>query len=400
MNADTMAQARTLFMQGLQALEQEDWPAAEQHFVEALTLAPGRPSVMQNLGITRARLGRHAEAEPLLRAALEADPQQAEGWLALARTQLVLEQLEAAVVSYARCFALGVSSASLHAQHAQCLARLGRVPEAIQAYEQALALDGQLVQARTALGGLYRESGRYEEAADCFRQALADGDDPELLRYFLAAVTDEQGVSTPPPQYVRQLFDDYAADFDSHLVDQLDYQGHRVLVDRLPVPPDTRFVRTLDLGCGTGLCGAHVRSRTAHLSGIDIAPAMIAKARERGVYDTLHAGDLHEWLATSQETYDLVLAADVFIYVGALERVFGLLAQRMRAGGWLAFTVEDALDGQDVALLPSLRYAHALNYLRTLAERHGFDTVAAHEHTIRCDQQRPVPGRYVYMQRR
>lgn len=400
MKTDTMAQARTLFMHGLQALEQQDWTAAERHFEQALELAPGRVSVMQNLGITLARLGRHADAEPLLRAALEADPQQAEAWQALAQTQQELGQFEAAARSYGRCFALGISSAPLQAQQAQCLARLGRIPEAIQAYQQAVALDNKLVTARTALGGLYRESGRYEEAAACFRQALAEGDDPELLRYFLAAVTQQDGVSTPPPQYIRQLFDDYAADFDAHLVDQLGYQGHRVLLDRLPAPPDTRFARTLDLGCGTGLCGAHVRARTDHLSGIDIAPAMIAKAQERGVYDFLHAGDLHAWLATSQETYDLVLAADVFIYVGDLEKVFGLLAQRMRTGGWLAFTVEDAAPGQDVQLLPSLRYAHALAYLNALAERHGFDTVAAHEHTIRCDQQRPVPGRYVYLQRR
>ena len=387
-------------MQGLQALEQEDWPSAERLFEQALELAPGRTSVMQNLGITRARMGRHAQAEPLLRAALEADPQQADAWLALAQSQLALDQLEAAVSSYAHCFALGVSSAALQAQQAQCLARLGRIPEAMLAYQQALALDGKLVLARTALGGLYRESGRYEEAAACFRQALAEGDDPELLRYFLAAVTHEDGVATPPPQYIRQLFDDYAADFDAHLVGQLGYQGHRVLIDLLPVPPETRFASTLDLGCGTGLCGAHVRSRTTHLSGIDIAPAMITKARERGIYDSLHAGDLHEWLTASPEVYDLVLAADVFIYVGALERVFGLLAERMRAGAWLAFTVEDAQDGYDVQLLPSLRYAHSLAYLRTLAERHGFDTMAAHEHTIRCDQQRPVPGRYVYLQRR
>lgn len=400
MNTDTMAQARTLFMQGLQALEQQDWSAAERHFEQALELAPGRTSVMQNLGITRAHLGRHADAEPLLRAALAADPQQAEGWQALAQTQQELGQLDAAVSSYGHCFALGVSSAPLQAQQAQCLARLGRIPEAIQAYQQALALDGRLVLARTALGGLYRESGRYKEAADCFRQALAEGDDPELLRYFLAAVTHEDGISTPPPQYIRQLFDDYAADFDTHLVDQLGYQGHRVLIELLPTPPDTRFAHTLDLGCGTGLCGAHVRTRTAQLSGIDIAPAMVAKAQERGIYDHLHAGDLHAWLATAQETYDLVLAADVFIYVGDLERAFALLAPRMRTSSWLAFTVEDAKAGQDVQLLPSLRYAHSLTYLRTLAERHGFNTVAAHEHTIRCDQQRPVPGRYVYMQRR
>lgn len=400
MDAIPMEQARTLFMQGLQALEQQDWPAAERHFEQALQLAPGRPSVMQNLGITRARLGRHAEAEPLLRAVLDAEPQQADTWQILAETQMALGQLEAAVRSCARCFELGTASATLHARQAQCLARLGRVDEAVHAYQQALALDGGLVEARTALGNLFRESGRYEEAADCFRQALAQGDDPELLRYYLAAVSGRDVVPAAPARYVRQLFDDYAVDFDTHLVQQLGYQGHRLLIDLLPLPQDHRYARTLDLGCGTGLCGVQVRARTTHLSGIDIAPAMIVKARERGIYDSLFAGDLHDWLASTSDHYDLVLAADVFIYVGALERAFALLAARMHPGSWLACTVEDAEGGQNLQLLPSLRYAHSMDYLRRLADDHGFNIVVAREHAIRCDQQRPVPGRYVYMQRR
>lgn len=400
MTQDPLELARTSFLQGLHTLQAGDWQTAESHFERALELAPGRTSVMQNLGITRVKLQRHAEAEPLLRAALAAEPDQAGAWLALAEAQLALGRVDAAAHSLARCSALGTASATLHALQAQCLARQGHIPEAMQAYQQALQVDAHHTAALTELGGLYREAGQYAQAARCFRQALDSGGDPEILGYFLAAVTHQDGVSTPPTQYVRQLFDDYAEEFDTHLVRQLRYQGHQLLIDRLPVQAGPRFLRVLDLGCGTGLCGAHVRARADHLSGVDISPAMVDKARQRAVYDTLHVGDIHDFLATDQTPYDLVLAADVFIYVGELEQVFSLLAQRMRPGSWLAFTVEDAEPGQSVQLLPSLRYAHSPAYLQGLAERHGYDIVASHEETIRFDQQRPVNGRYVYLKRR
>lgn len=400
MSADPLEQAKAAFLQGLHTLEAGDWPAAESHFERALALAPGRISVMQNLGITRVKLQRYAEAEPLLRAALAAEPDQAGAWLALAEAQQGLERFDAAISSLERCFALGSDTATLRAQYAQCLARLGRIPEAMQAYQDALQRDANHTATLTELGGLYREAGQFEQAAACFQRALDSGGDPEVLRYFLAAVTHKEDVASPPQQYVRQLFDDYAEAFDTHLVQQLGYQGHQLLIDRLPPEAGPRFPRVLDLGCGTGLCGAHVRARADHLSGVDISPAMVDKARRRAVYDALHVGDIHDFLVTAQEPYDLVLAADVFIYVGALEQVFGLLATRMRKGGWLAFTVEDAAPGQTVQLLPSLRYAHSPAYLQELAQRHGYDMVSSHEEAIRFDQQRPVHGRYVYLKQR
>lgn len=400
MSADPLEQAKAAFLQGLHTLEAGDWQAAEGHFERALALAPGRISVMQNLGITRVRLRRYAEAEPLLRDTLAAEPEQLGAWLALAEAQLELGHLEAAASSFERCFALGDASATLRAQYAQCLARLGRIPEAIRAYQEALARDARHTAALTELGSLYREAGQFEQAVACFQQALDNGADPDVVAYFLAAVTQQADVPTPPRQYVRQLFDQYAEEFDAHLVDQLGYQGHRLLIDRLPPEAGTRFARALDLGCGTGLCGAHVRSRVDHLVGVDLAPAMVDKARQRAVYDALHVGDIHDFLATAQDPYELVLAADVFIYVGALERAFELLATRMRKGGWLAFTVEDAAPDQTVQLLPSLRYAHSPAYLQDLADRHGYDMVSSHEEAIRFDQQRPVHGRYVYLRRR
>lgn len=403
MATDPLTQARDAFLQGLQALNSGDPAGAEALFARALALAPGRISVMQNLGITRVMLGRHAEAEALLLAAVDAEPQELGAWRALAQAQMELGRIEAACLSVERCLALGEDSAAMRARHGQCLARLGHRAEAVLAYEAAVLKDPGLSAALVELGNLHREAGQHTQAAACFQRALASGGNPELITYLLAAVSEPRDGEVVPPStsYVRQLFDEYAEEFDHHLVGQLAYQGHRLLFERLPPQAGPRYARVLDLGCGTGLCGLHVRHHAGRLVGVDLSPAMVEKARQRGIYDALHVADVHAYLSSCQEAFDLVLAADVFIYVGELEGVLQGLTGCMPVGSWLAFTVEAAPpQGPGVQLLPSLRYAHSSTYLQDLAARHGYTVEAMLDDTIRHDQQRPVPGRYVYLQRR
>jgi predicted TPR repeat methyltransferase len=95
----------------------------------------------------------------------------------------------------------------------------------------------------------------------------------------------------------------------------------------------------------------------------------------------------------------LVLAADVFIYVGWLEAVFEALSPRVRSGGWLALTVEEADPGFEVQLHSSLRYAHALPYLQKLAAEHGWQWAKVHRAPLRLDQAQPLMGAYVYLQK-
>jgi predicted TPR repeat methyltransferase len=241
--------------------------------------------------------------------------------------------------------------------------------------------------------------GQTAQAIAGYQRAMQLGADPELHRYYLAALSPEQPVVNAPAAYVATLFDQYANDFEAHLVGQLGYQGHRVLLAQLPVPPGTRFERVWDLGCGTGLCGHLVRPRAGHLSGVDLSSAMLDKARALGVYDSLHAQELVDFMKQGTEQVDLVLAADVFIYVGHLEAVFEALGPRMQPGGWLAFTVEESDPGLAVQLHSTLRYAHALPYLQGLAAQHGWQWAHLHRAPLRLDQANPLMGAYVYLQK-
>ncbi|MES2937012.1 MAG: methyltransferase domain-containing protein [Pseudomonadota bacterium] len=196
---------------------------------------------------------------------------------------------------------------------------------------------------------------------------------------------------------MESLFDGYAAQFDTHLVHALRYDAPRILAGRL-AGLGRRFTRALDLGCGTGLCGPLLRPFTDAVDGVDLSARMLEQARRTGAYDALLQADVAAHLARATQRYDLVVAADVFIYVGALDAVFEGVARCMPAGVF-CFTVEAAGEDEGMVLRPSLRYAHSRGYLRVLAQRHGLRELAVEERPIREDQQAPIPGLFVWLER-
>jgi len=364
---DSFEQAKAHFFAALGRQQAGDFAAAERLYRASLALVPARASTLINLAAVQLRLGRPADALASADAALAAED--------------------------------GSVDALLH--RATALAQLGQSREALATFQRLIAIDPRHGAGWSGLGTVLREAGRLDDAADAFREALRHGGEDELNNFYLASVQAGAAPPSPPREYVAGLFDNYADDFDHHLVAQLGYQAHRQLVDRLVATQgaDARFESALDLGCGTGLCGPLVRPRVAALTGVDLSARMLDKARALGVYDRLAHADIVEFLAASDDRFDLVLAADVFIYVGELARVFALL-ERAMARGVFCFSVE-ALDDSaaDVRLLPSLRYAHSRPYLVRLATQHGFEVAAIDRAPVREEQGVPIEGLYVVLRR-
>jgi predicted TPR repeat methyltransferase len=242
-----------------------------------------------------------------------------------------------------------------------------------------------------------RELLRFDEAAGCFEKALALGADPALNSFYLASVRGGDVPAAPPRRYVEALFDDYAADFQSHVAEKLEYRGFEVLLKPF-VGNGRRYEHVLDIGCGTGLCGALIAPQADILDGVDISAAMLEEARKRHVYRELIHADVGEFLASTTSQWDLILAADVFIYVGDLAGILRSARRILAAGGCLAFTVEPASEGKDIQLLPSLRYAHSEAYVRRIADAAGFAKVRISTAPIRREQGTPIAGQYVYLE--
>lgn len=101
---------------------------------------------------------------------------------------------------------------------------------------------------------------------------------------------------------------------------------------------------------------------------------------------------------TRPASFDLIVAADVFIYIGKLDAIFRESSRLLRPNGLFAFSVEveSAVAGEsrEVVLDKTCRYRHDANYLRRLA----VDTRLMEAHfsqvVIRTESERP--SRVIY----
>ncbi len=281
----------------------------------------------------------------------------------------------------------------------QTLQHLGQPFEALQAYERACALDARLGPAWTLRGHLLRQAGRLADARVCFERAIACGEDAASHRYFLGALGLGALPEAAPPAFVRALFDEYADGFERDLVETLRYRGHLEVTAPLATLLPHGAASALDLGCGSGLAAPLLRPLARRLVGVDLAPRMIAAASATGLYDALHVGELVAYLASTAERHDLVVACDVFIYLGNLAPAFDAVARVLEPGGVFAFTVEagDADAGFD--LLPSLRFNHSEAYLRGLAAARGLHVLRFERGPLRESRGEAIGGFFVHLQR-
>lgn len=395
---DTIDRAKAHFLAGNQHFEAGRLEAALSDYEAALVLVPGRPSVLGNLGVTLCRLGQWARAIEVLDATLLADPTHRDAWAALGLCREARGDWAGAAHALRQAIALGALLPSLHLALSHCELRQNRWKEALRALDDALAIDPREPEVWSQRGHLMRETGQLKEAARSYEQALAHGAEPALHRHYLAAVQDLREPPPPPPVYAAALFDQYADEFQDHLLAQLKYAAPETLL-RPVLERGERLGLVLDLGCGTGLCGRLLAPVAEAIEGVDSSASMLQSAQASGAYRRLLHGDLLALLQEPGDAADLIVAADVFIYVGPLDAVFAAAAARLAPGGRFVFSVEQADAGRELQLRPSLRYAHSRELIQRLAPAHGFSVEALEGGPIREDQGRAVMGWYACLRR-
>jgi len=249
-----------------------------------------------------------------------------------------------------------------------------------------------------ALGAIRDRLGDRAGAIAAFeRTRNADPEDYHGARLQLARLGSGETAPAMREAYVRRLFDQYAGRFDTALTERLAYRGPALLraaVEQAARAANRplRFAALLDLGCGTGLAGAAFAPLTDRLVGVDLSPAMIAQAEGKQLYDRLVTGELTDFLkaeVSNHAEYDLVLAADVFVYVNDLAPILAAAAQVLSPGGFFAFTVETHA-GDGVQLLPTLRYAHGEPYIRRALTAAGLTLGSASKGAVRSEKGVPV----------
>lgn len=95
----------------------------------------------------------------------------------------------------------------------------------------------------------------------------------------------------------------------------------------------SRCERAADLGCGTGRTGAWLRERgVQRVDGVDLTPEMLALARARGVFASLHIADVRA-TGLAEASYDLVTTCLVDEHLPDLAPLYRESARLARPGG-------------------------------------------------------------------
>ena len=282
---------------------------------------------------------------------------------------------------------------------ALALERAGAVEDALECCETVLTLEPSSAQAQLTKGSLHVLRNERMTAMGCFRRATKLAPNWAAAHHLLASVGGK-GFESPLRAEVAELFDTYADQFDKHLIEELSYSGHEVLpteVGRIAGQTKAEW-NIIDLGCGTGLCGPALRPFARRLVGVDVSPKMIARGKQKGVYDELYVADLVYALATTRQTsVECLVAADVLGYLGDLSVVFEEGARVLNPGGFFVFSVEVKTGPGDYSLNPSRRFSYSERYLRETANTFGFEIERLATYALRREQQQPVSAFVVVM---
>jgi predicted TPR repeat methyltransferase len=351
------------------------------------TAAPD-PIALHEAGIEAYRAGNPGHAAALIAKAIAFNGAVPGFHYNLGIVLKALGRLDEAGASYERAIALKPDYVDAHNNLGNVLKALGRRDQAKASFERALQYNPGNADTHYSLGMLCCGLGLRYEAEAHFRDCLAyDPDDSKGVRILLAHL----GAGDMPERTSEaQLLGIY--DVRSRFWDQERfYFGATLVADAFRRHVAGARLAVLDIGCGTGRAGEKVRDLSGRLDGVDISPAMLEKAKAKGVYDQLFLADLVAFMAGHKDSYDGILAAATLIHFGVLEMLFRSASTCLRDRGLFVFTFFPTEETQsDCAVAANARLAqsgcfqHGVSYVERLAAETGFAVLGletvVHEH--------------------
>jgi predicted TPR repeat methyltransferase len=389
-------------------------------FLTALEKNPHEPESWHHLALAYRQLGDDKQVRKALNKALELDPLLARAWYALATLDYEAGNYDIAAALFRKAIKARADYPAAHQGLGRALEGAGRKAEAFAAFSEALRArkrapsvsrlnEGESAPAATSSkfdadalinSILSTPAPRPRAPVDPLFEGVASLEEklnnPKTVEFHhaLAANANVFAPAHIPSEPLKNLFDRYAETFDQHLRGKLQYTVPELIAEAVAAvrgDDETRY-DILDLGCGTGLCGMLLRPMARSLAGVDLSPAMIEKAKARGLYDRLGVGDLVATLNDNPAAFDLLTAADVFLYLGDLNPAFEAAKVALRPGGLLAFTVEAGGGDRYHLHQKTMRYTHSEPYLKRLIAIHGLVEESFTEQTLRVEAEQPVRG--------
>jgi predicted TPR repeat methyltransferase len=342
---------------------------AKAHFEEVLKRRPDHLGAMHNLGITLCVLKHFQEAEPLLERVIEREPSNIDA-----------------------LYHLGVIASAL-----------AKVEKARDYFSKVIELEPNHATSHHNLATIYLHLNERELALAHFQTALDLQPTNQTAAHMVAAIQGKTLPEGAPIAFTRALFDQYAYNYDEHVKKQLDYQVPSHLRQAMaPYTGRRTSWNMLDLGCGSGLCAPLFADLATKMTGVDLSPNMIEVAKQRGVYDALYCIDAISFLQKQEKSrFDLIIAADVFVYFGDLQAVFAECYRVLTSMGFFCFSIETLPETQrdDFKLMTTGRYAHRPTFVEMLLKQGHFTILQQSSAILRTQEEVPVLGHIFTVQK-
>jgi len=271
--------------------------------------------------------------------------------------------------------------------------------EALEYFHQVLAHNPEHRNTHMNIAAIALQNNQRKSATKHYEIALNIDPKNEEIQFILAAIKQNtKQIIDAPSGYVANLFDQYAGHYNQHLMNMLKYQ----LPDRIELILHEQYkpsqaLNILDLGCGTGLLAPKLSPFAKTLTGIDLSRNMIEQAKSTHLYTQLHQADCKQFLKESGK-FDLIIAAELFPYVGDAEDLLACVSKCLPKDGILIFSIEKTDSVEKYALSESARFRHNPNWIETLCNRFGLNTLESIETTLRLHQSKPVFGQLFIFQ--
>lgn len=373
--------------------QQEQLEEAVNHYQKVLQYDENHIMTQHNLATVLVKQGRMDEATEHFLKTLQLDPQHAEALHNLGTIYLLINKPNEALKYFLRLAELK-PDAEVYYNIGTLYMQLDRHDDAIQYLQEALKLLPNNLDTYLNLAAAYLKKEDIPNATKYYQAAFKLKPEDKEIKYILNALEQNEIPEAAPNEYLQHLFDQYAPYFEKHL-QFLDYRVPDLLYNAIAtLKLKNQELAILDLGCGTGLAGEKFRPLAKKLIGIDISSKMIEVAANKHLYDELKVTDIKQALTDFTEL-DLILAADVFTYIGDLEEIFSKAYHALNEKGYFAFTTEKTRH-YPYTLQKSARYAHANKYIKKLAKNNHFKILKQDEVILRKQKNHPVEG-YLYL---
>lgn len=407
--------------------------AAESLYTQLLIDAPNNHAALHFLGVLKYQQHNYVEAENLLSKAISLNPSNPTYYYHLSFVMRDTNRLRDAIDGLEHAISLKSHFFDAHFNLAQLYERSGDYNKSEDQYRDAILAGATQVKCYNHLGKLLWKRGHAIDSAEaeaCFRMAtklapqateghlnLADHlyarrkaiEAAEQYRHVLTIdphnptaqhmllTIEGRDQTTVAADYATRHFTPYTNHMENALKGRLDFRTpeklRRLVGDFLAeqwklsgeTGPAQNF-EIMDLGCGDGINATLYRGIAQNLVGCDLSPQLLKKALDKGLYDHLEAVGAVNYLGRGTSLFDVILATDILIYVGALEAVFTGINKRLKPAGLFAFTVEKQ-PGRDYTMGDNGRFSHNPDYILDLCQQNAFTPLIQHDTIIRKNRQ-------------